>query len=223
MNENAPIVLGIGGAIRPGSMTEIVLRAALARVAARGVRTRLIAGPDLEMPAYDPSRAGRAPKADRFVRALQEADGIVLASPAYHGSVSGLLKNAIDYAEDLREDRRPYFSGRPVGHIVCADGVQALGSTLATLRSVTHALRGWPTPFALLVRGSERPFDSEGRCVDAKIDAGLEVMAEDIVGFVDRMRAPVSGPVSGPASMRVPEAVAESLPAQLVAPDAPSS
>ena len=71
---------------------------------------------------------------------------IIVASPAYHGGVSGLVKNALDYVEDLRDAKRPYLDGRAVGCIACAGGWQAAVATLTGLRSISHALRGWPTP-----------------------------------------------------------------------------
>jgi len=57
----------------------------------------------------------------------------------YHGSLSGLIKNALDSLEPLRDDVRPYLDGRAVGCIVVADGWQACGSALASLRGIVHA------------------------------------------------------------------------------------
>lgn len=64
---------------------------------------------------------------------------------AHHGSVSGLIKNALDYIEDTTKEERVYLEGRTVGCIACAYGWQATGSTLNALRTIVHALRGWPT------------------------------------------------------------------------------
>ena len=55
--------------------------------------------------------------------------GVVIATPSYHGGISGLVKNAIDFVEDMRDDERPYLDGRAVGCIVVADGPQAIGAT----------------------------------------------------------------------------------------------
>ncbi len=55
---------------------------------------------------------------------VREADGLILATPAYHADMSGLLKNAIDLLEDLREEPRPYLDGRAVDCIVTAYGWQ---------------------------------------------------------------------------------------------------
>ena len=111
----------------------------------------MFAGPAIALPPYDPADGQRGPEAKALVAALRRADGVIVSSPSYHGSVSGLLKNALDYTEDLRGDARVYLSERALGIIVCADGIQAMGSTLNTLRSIAHALRAWPTPFAAVV------------------------------------------------------------------------
>ena len=101
-------ILGIGGTTRPGSTTERALRMALGVAAAAGAETELLIGSPIDLPLYAPENTTRSPEAERLVAALRRADGIIIASPAYHGGLSGLVKNALDYAEDLREDERPY-------------------------------------------------------------------------------------------------------------------
>src|SRR5690606_32393308 len=109
---------------------------------------------DLRFPLYDPTRPDRTPQAIRFLRAVEQADGFILASPGYHGTVSGLVKNALDYVEDLVARPRPYFADRPVGCISVAHGWQAAVNTLRTLRDIVHALRGWPTPYGVAMNPS---------------------------------------------------------------------
>jgi FMN reductase len=166
MNMDAPLIVGIGGALRDGSTSERALRIALGEAERLGARTRIFAGQLLNIAAYDPAEKNRSVVAAELVDALRCADGIIIATPSYHGSISGLIKNAVDYAEDLRKDTRVYFSGRAVGAIVCADGIQAMGSTLATLRAIIHALRGWPTPFSATINSALRPFTADGKCTD---------------------------------------------------------
>ena len=183
-----PHIVGIGGTTRPGSTTEAALRQALACAAEAGARTSLFAGTALDLPHFDPGVPERTEAARALVAALDAADGVILASPGYHGSVSGLVKNALDYVEDLREAPRPYLSGRAVGIVVCADGVQALGATLATLRGVTHALRGWPTPYAALVRAGDKPFAADGSCRDPGVTEALRTVAREVTGFARMAR-----------------------------------
>jgi FMN reductase len=108
---NSPYIVAVGGTLRAGSSTEKAMRHVLRAAERAGARTRLISGPALELPMYQPDNAERTDAARDLVAQLALADGIVLGSPGYHGSISGLVKNALDYAEDLRGDVRPYFSG----------------------------------------------------------------------------------------------------------------
>ncbi len=79
---------------------------------------------------YAPHELERTPKALELVSALRDADAVVVGSPGYHGAVSGLVKNALDYIEDLREDPRVYLDNTPWGCISCAYGWQAAVGTL---------------------------------------------------------------------------------------------
>ncbi len=156
MPDKPPLIVGIGGTTRPGSTSERLIRAVLALAEARGARSQMFAGPDLvRLPHFAPESVSRTPEQLALVEAVREADGVVIGTPGYHGGVSGLVKNAIDQLEDLRDDSRPYLDGRPVGLIVTAGGWQACGVTLSSLRDVAHALRGWPTPAAVLVNSGD--------------------------------------------------------------------
>jgi FMN reductase len=187
MSKDAPLIVGIGGTMRDGSTSERALRIALGEAERLGARTRIFAGPLLNLPAYDPAERNRSLVAAELVDALRGADGIIIATPSYHGSISGLIKNSIDYAEDLRTDARIYFSDRAVGAIVCADGNQAMGSTLAALRAIIHALRGWPTPFSATINAALRPFMADGKCADPQVAQQLAFVAQQVVEFA-RMR-----------------------------------
>lgn len=150
----------------------------------RGARIKLISGQSLQLPLYQPENPARSDDALALVAELAQADGIVIGSPGYHGSISGLVKNALDYAEDLRNDRRPYFSGRAVGCIATAGGWPAAVNTLNALRDIVHALRGWPTPMGAAINSSESVFDkSSGACIAPRVTQILDLMAEEILSF----------------------------------------
>lgn len=178
-----PLILGLGGTTRSGSSSERVLRAALTAMEAEGARTVCLAGPDLALPLYAPEVAERSDQARRLIDLVRSADGVVIASPGYHGSISGMIKNALDYIEDTATDARPYLDGRAVGCIACAYGWQATGSTLAALRAIVHALRGWPTPLGVAANTSLKLFDETGRCVDDGLNTAFSVMARQMTGF----------------------------------------
>lgn len=143
--DSAPLVVGIGGTLRPQSSSERALGVSLEAARAAGARTQLIAGSELSFPPYEIG-VPRGSDTQHYISSLRQCDGLIIACPSYHAGIPGLIKNAIDYIEDLAGDDRPYLTDRGVGLIVCAAGWQAVGITLTGLRSVVHALRGWPTP-----------------------------------------------------------------------------
>lgn len=192
-----PLILGLGGTPRPGSSTERALALSLEAAAEAGAETLMIGGPDLMLPMYNPGDAARTPEAARLVDAFRRCNGVIVGSPAYHGTVSGLVKNALDYTEDLRGDERVYFDGLAVGLVVCAGGWQAGGQTLATLRGIAHALRGWPTPLAAMLNTSTRIFDDAGQCLDLSAKFQLQEVGRQVVEFARLKMTSRTAPAAG--------------------------
>lgn len=188
MPGSQPLILGLGGSTRGASSSERLLRACLGYAEGFGARTDVVSGPMLRLPIFEAEESERSSDARRLVAAIREADGLVIASPGYHGGISGLVKNALDYVEDLRDDTRPYLHGRAVGCIASAAGWQATGSTLQALRSVVHALRGWPTPLGVAVNSELPVWDGDGGLADPALGAQLEILAGQVVDFAVRWR-----------------------------------
>ncbi len=160
------------------------MRLVLLAAERRGARTKLISGTSLQLPMYQPDLSERGAAECALVHELSQADGIVIGSPGYHGSISGLVKNALDYAEDLRDDRRPYFSGRAVGCIATAGGWQAAVNTLGALRDIVHALRGWPTPLGAAINAGEQVFGEDGTCLVPRVAETLENIGIEVMSFL---------------------------------------
>jgi FMN reductase len=144
-----PYIVALGGTTRAGSSTEKALKWSLKTIASQGAQTILISGSELDLPAFYPDAAELPDRARRMICELRRADGIIIGTPGYHGGISGMVKNALDYTKYLRDDQNPYFAGRPVGCVTTAAGEQGAVTTLEALRSVVHALRGWPTPMGV--------------------------------------------------------------------------
>jgi FMN reductase len=179
-------VLGIGGSLRDGSQSERALRIALAGAAEAGANTSAITGGDLLLPFYDAADLERTEKAAQLIEAVRTADGIIVVSPGYHGALSGLVKNALDYVEDLRDDSRPYLDGRAVGLAAVAYGWQAAVTTLDQLRTIAHALRGWPTPLGASLNSAEVKFDETGGASEEKAVRTLGLIGRQVTEFAQR-------------------------------------
>jgi len=188
---SSPLVVGIGGTIGSVSSTERALRIAMTAAADEGFRTHVFGGEDLaRLPLYNPRAAERTEAEQVFVETVRQASAIIIASPGYHGSISGLVKNALDLLEETAKDERPYLADLPVGLIATAYGWQATGSTIAALRSIVHALRGWPTPFAAAVNSQQTRFDEDGRINDASVEGQLRLVGQQVARF-----APLAGTI----------------------------
>lgn len=177
---SAPHIVALGGTLRPESSTGRLLAAALAKAEARGARTTLFTGEAIAFPHYEPGSFDEAPGVARYLEALRTADAVIIGSPGYHGTLSGLVKTALDYIESLSKDERPYLDGLPVGLISTAAGWQASVSTLQALRTITHALRGWPTPIGVAVNTAE-PGDVLEKCTGS-----MDLMVDQIFDFLRR-------------------------------------
>lgn len=184
MSSERPLIVGIGGTTREGSSTEKALLVALAAAEDGGARTILLGGAFLAtLPIFDPGPAGPTVEQLALAEAVRTADGIIIATPGYHGSLSGVVKNALDTLELLNQDPRPYFTDRAVGVIVTASGWQAGGTTLTAVRSIIHAMRGWPTPFGAALNATSGSFEADGSPKDPKDAWQLTTVGEQVLEF----------------------------------------
>jgi FMN reductase len=148
-----------------------------------GASATVFRGAALEFPYYRPDRVERDANQRRFLCALAECDGVVLLSPAYHGTVSGLLKNAMDYVNDLAAEHRPFLDGRAIGCVAVAQGEQGANTTLATLRIIAHALRGWPTPLGVALTGARAELTHSGEPADVTARTQLKIMLDQVLSL----------------------------------------
>lgn len=173
-------LVAIGGTVRPGSSTERAMAIAAAAAADEGASVTSFGGDYLaRLPHYRGPDWSESDGAE-LIASVREADGLIIASPGYHGTVSGMVKNAIDYLEELARDERPYLHNRPVGLIVTAFGHQAANSGMTTLRTIAHALRGWPTPFGAAIKTEADSFHESGACLDPVIQGQLELVGRQV-------------------------------------------
>lgn len=128
-------ILAIPGSLREASLTKQLLRS-LQAVAPEGVQISIF---DLkDVPVYNQdveNNDGFPPAVQEMRRQIEAADGLIFATPEYNGAMSGVLKNAIDWAS-----RGGILAGKPVAPISGSPG--ALGATKAqeSLRAVLNHL-----------------------------------------------------------------------------------
>lgn len=86
-------------------------------------------------------------------KAFREADAHIWLTPLYHGSMTGAMKNCLDWLEISAKEASPYLTNKVVGLVCWADGGQAMQGINA-MDSVAKALRAWTLPYCIpIVRG----------------------------------------------------------------------
>jgi len=171
-------VVGLGGSLRAGSTSLTALRTALEGASEAGADTRLLAVRDLGLPLYTPEH--RIPEAaQRLVDTVIGAEAMIWSSPTYQGSVSGALKNALDWLILLANHEPPYLTNKPIGLVATAGGVQGLQAINAMEFSV-RALRAWAVPLVLPVAQSSQVFDAEGGLTNAAIADQLRALGGEV-------------------------------------------
>ena len=147
-------VVAVAGSLRDGSHTRTALRYALAAAADHGATTELVDLREFDLPSLDPD-AERQGDGERFAERIRRADSVLLGTPVYHGSYSGVLKNALDYC-GFDE-----FEETTVGLLAVAGGSFPV-TALEHLRSVCRALNAWVLPHqAAVPRASNAVADGE--------------------------------------------------------------
>ena len=176
-------ILALGGSTTPMAASERALRICAASAEQHGAEVTFFTGRDLILPIYDTESHERSPESQRLIEAMRVCDGLIVATPGYHGSFSGMIKNAMDYCEDLRTDARPYLHGRAVGCIAVAHGWQTAVGTLNQLRQVVHSLRGWPTPLGCAINDASGKLGVDASHSDLDVVRQLETVGQQVVEF----------------------------------------
>lgn len=146
MGDRPAKILGLCGSPTEGGRTSALVDDVLAAAAAAGATTRHLHLGSLNLPLFAPGRAG-GEAVDLLRAAVAEADGILLATPVYHGGPSGVLKNALDWLVD-----EP--AGRLAGIVVTTSRGLAEGCVMQ-LTALAHSLHMWVLPYAVTVDAGE--------------------------------------------------------------------
>lgn len=174
---NATVILGISGSLRAA----VLQHQAGERGGSPGaVGAELVAWSDLaSIPAFnedDENDAGLAVHALRA--AIAEADAVLIATPEYNGSLSGQLKNALDWASRPFPDN--VLRHKPVAVIGASPGPGGTARAQADARKVLTAIGAQVLDAELLVPHAYRQFDSTGRLIDADLHHQLERLVGEL-------------------------------------------
>ena len=171
-------VIGLAGSLRAESATRAAVQLALHGAAEEGAKVTLADLGAYNLPFLGREREEASVKAVRRFRAdLRASDGIILGSPEIHGSVSGVLKNALDLASSDE------FEGKMVGLVGVAGGRMGATETLSHLRTIGRSLHAWVVPTQASIGDSTEAFDSHGEPIHPEVGSRLKSVGKQVAHF----------------------------------------
>ena len=177
-------VLGVAGSMRKGSFSTHTLKLVLEEAKKYGSDSRVLELREVRLPIYDPSgsvseelyrdvNGNRENVLDTVTTAIKWADAFVLASPDYHGSMSGAMKNFLDYFWEE-------FAGKTFGYIIAS---HEKGLTVADqMRTSVRQCYGWSMPYNISINGAN-DFNSAGNPINSVLANRIKMLARDLVAY----------------------------------------
>ncbi|HET8794631.1 MAG TPA: NAD(P)H-dependent oxidoreductase [Nitrososphaeraceae archaeon] len=166
-------VLGVGSSMRKESFGTETLRIVLGKVKENGAETRLLNLFETPLPIYSSSLNSD----NRLIRQVSDlvnwADAFILSTPDYHGSMSGSLKNFLDYFWSE-------FAGKTFGYI-CSSHEKGL-TVMDQIRTAIRQCYGWSLPYGLSIN-SGIDFDDQRKIVNKQLIGRINSFARDLVVY----------------------------------------
>lgn len=181
-------VVGIGGTLRENSTSLWALQRSLEAARNAGASTELLDLRRLDLPMFQPDWlvSDYGENVQHFVKIASHADAFIISTGAYHGSLAGVTKNALDYFEYLSDAPTPYLENKPVGLIATASGEIANVNSINAMVHVVHSLRGFALPLSAPIHDSKKAFDAEGNVIHAKYATRLDKIGTLVVETAQR-------------------------------------
>ena len=165
-------VLGVGSSMRQGSYSTTALNMILDMAKGNEAETKLLDLRQTNLPML------YAAKDDTYeivqvTKLVEWADAYILATPDYHGSMSGSLKNFLDYFWSE-------FAGKTFGYIV-ASHEKGL-TVMDQMRTAVRQCYGWSIPYGISIN-PEDDFDDKRKVINRKLSSRLDMLARDLVVY----------------------------------------
>ncbi|MFL6376378.1 MAG: NADPH-dependent FMN reductase [Nitrososphaeraceae archaeon] len=170
-------ILGVSGSLRENSHSTRTLATLLEIAANRcGADVHLMNLRETKLPFYNPSIT----VTDLFYgniktvsQAVNWADAFVLASPDYHGSMSGTIKNFLDHFWQE-------FAGKTFGYL-CTSHEKGL-TVMDQMRTAVRQCYGWSMPYGVSIN-SGQDFNTRGEIINSELSKRLNMLARDLVVY----------------------------------------
>ncbi|MCG5061532.1 MAG: NAD(P)H-dependent oxidoreductase [Limnoraphis sp. WC205] len=168
-------IVGIGGSLRSESYSQQALNVAAQRVEALGAEVEILDLRQMRLPFCDGGKEyPDYPDVEKLRETVKQADGLILATPEYHGSVSGVIKNALDLMSFEQLDGK-------VAGLISVLGGQVNSNALNDLRLIMRWVHAWVIPEQIAIGQAWSAFNEEGKLLDEKLSERFDQFAQSLV------------------------------------------
>lgn len=186
-------ILAFAGSTRKDSFNKKLVKVAMRGAEATGAQVTYLDLRDLELPLYDgdlEDASGIPAGGKRFKQMLDAHDALLISSPEYNSSISGALKNAIDWASRPQPGEKPLqqFVGKVATIMSASPG--ALGGLrgLVTLRSILGNIQVIVLPNQVSISNADQAFDESGNLKDERKRHQVEGLGKGLAEFVAQIK-----------------------------------
>lgn len=139
------------------SISRKITHAFTDKLEAKGAKVSTFHLAESGIPIFDFSHADVPDSVSAMNQQFRRADAHIWLTPLYHGSMTGAMKNCLDWLEISAKETCPYLTNKVIGLVCWADGAQAMQGINA-MDAVAKALRAWVLPYSIpIVRGQMLP------------------------------------------------------------------
>jgi FMN reductase len=175
-------IVGIGGSLRQNSYSQLALKVAASRVEALGAEMEILDLRQMQLPFCNGEEEYPGyPDLERLRNIVKQADGLILSTPEYHGSISGVLKNTLDLMDFEQLDGK-------VAGLISVLGGQPNSNALNDLRLIMRWVHAWVIPEQIAIGQSWKAFDPEGKLLDEKLSQRFDSFAQSLVENTRKLR-----------------------------------
>jgi len=187
-----PKILAFAGSTRVDSFNKKVVKIAAAGARAAGADVTLLDLRDLPMPLYDgdlEAKEGIPPNAKKFKEYLLVHQGLLISAPEYNSGISGVLKNAIDWASRSAPGEAPLacFVGKVAALMSASPGGLGGLRSLVQVRSILSNIHVLVLPEQVAVPRAHEAFNPDGTLKDPKQHASIEKLGRDLTAILMKL------------------------------------
>jgi chromate reductase len=188
-------LLAFAGSARKASLNQTLLELVISEARARGAEVTSIKLKDFALPLFDEDvEAASVPDGARELKALfRRHNGFLIASPEYNHSVTGILKNAIDWVSRPTDGETilalSAFRGKVAGLMAASLSPFGGARSLMQMRLILSALQVLVVPEQVLIPSAYAAFDADGALKDALPAQLLAELTARVINLCERLSA----------------------------------